>query len=426
MFLEINFFFLLIKFRIFARMEFIINFLQVFWDLSVEMAPWLLLGLLFSGILHVFLPNQFVYKQLGGKSPWNIFKAVLFGIPLPLCSCGVLPTAVSLHKDGASKATTNAFLISTPQTGIDSIFATYAMMGLPFAILRPIVALISGVFGGINTALFDDTDQWNAHENKEEQIQKRSFWEGVKEAFRYGFVVMMRDIGKYLLIGLVLATLVTLWVPEDLFRSDLSNFYLQFLVVLLLSLPLYICATGSIPIAVSLLLKGMDPSLVFLFLMAGPATNIASVALLIKALGRKTYGIYLFSIMFSAVVFTLLIHFFIPAEWFINAIPLNMDAHGHHVQNPGYIVLTIVFLCLLLYSQLPIKSKPMEEKDLELNVEGMTCNHCKVNVEKNIKALEGVQEVVADPEHDKVYVKGNIAAEKIKSTIDELGYQVKD
>ncbi len=405
-------------------MEFINNFFQVFWDLSVEMAPWLLLGLLFSGILHVFLPNQFVYKQLGGKSPWNIFKAVIFGIPLPLCSCGVLPTAVSLHKDGASKATTNAFLISTPQTGIDSIFATYAMMGWPFAVLRPIVALISGVFGGVNTAIFDDTDQWKAHENKEEKSVETSFQEKVKEVFRYGFIVMMQDIGKYLLIGLVLATLVTLWVPEDLFRSDLSNFYLQFLVVLLLSLPLYICATGSIPIAVSLLLKGMDPSLVFLFLMAGPATNIASVALLIKALGKKTYGIYLFSIMFSAVFFTLLIHYFIPADWFYEAIPLNMDMHNHHVENPLYIILTIIFLSLLLYSQLPKKIKPMEEKDLELNVEGMTCNHCKASVEKNLKEVKGVEEVEANPAENKVYIKGNATAEDLKKTIDDLGFKV--
>ncbi len=410
----------------FALMKYVQEFFQVFWNISLEMAPWLLLGLLFAGILHVYLPSQFIYKQLGGKSLWNIVKAILLGVPLPLCSCGVLPAAVQLDKDGASKPTTNAFLISTPQTGVDSIFATYAMLGLPFAIVRPIIAMLSGLFGGLFTAAFDTETNNNPPADKSFQMEKLSFQEKLKKVFQYGFIEMMQDIGKWIVIGLVLATLVTLLIPDGFFSETVNNYYLQMLLILLISLPLYVCATGSIPIAMSLLMKGLDPSLIILFLMAGPATNIASVALLVKTIGQKTFNLYLISIILSALFFTLLIHYTLPTEWFLKALPMNLDGMEMHHASPLTIGLTLIFFILLIYANFPKNTTKMKTQDIELEVTGMTCNHCKVNVENNLKSIEGTEEVEAQPSTDKVYIKGNPDIEKVKSTIRELGYEVKE
>lgn len=340
-----------------------------------EMSPFLLLGFLFAGLLHAFVPLKFYTKYLSKRNFKSVLNAALLGIPLPLCSCGVIPTAMSLRKEGASKGATTSFLIATPQTGIDSIFATYSLMGLPFAIARPIVALVTAVFGGqlVNMTDKDDeneqkpeTDADNEHcccghkhEKKaeehcccsheepkheeehcccghehasesadsghcchcEEEISENAtLTERLRIALRYAFVDMMEDIGKWLVVGLVIAGLITVFVPNDFFAIFAGNTWLSMLLVLAISIPMYVCATGSIPIAVALMMKGLTPGAALVLLMAGPAANMASILVIRGRLGMRTLVAYLASIIGGAVAGGAIIDLLLPREWFTSAL----------------------------------------------------------------------------------------------------------
>ena len=249
--------------------QYTLELLTAFWDLFMEMAPYLVLGFLLAGVLHVFFPKHKVHKYLGGKNLKSVINASLVGIPLPLCSCGVIPTGVSFHKNGASKGASVSFLISTPQTGVDSILATYSLMGLPFAVIRPIVALITGIIGGVATNAVDESPVTEAPQSAVNEIKGNKFI----AMLRYAFVDFLADIAKWLVIGLAIAAVITVMVPDSFFESYLSNPYLNMLLVLAASVPMYVCATGSIPVAMALLVKGISPGAAFVFLMAGPATN---------------------------------------------------------------------------------------------------------------------------------------------------------
>ena len=316
-----------------------------------EMSPYLLLGFLFAGLMHAFVPRQYYARYLSKANFRSVLNAALLGVPLPLCSCGVLPTAMSLRKEGASKGATTSFLIATPQTGVDSILATYSLMGLPFAVIRPVVAFITALFGGQLVNLTDKTpsilpqgeertppilpqgEGCHAekehccchHEETEEEhccchhanVEKgMSFWQKVGVALRYAYVDMMEDIGKWLVVGLVIAALITVLVPNSFFAIFADNTWLSMLLVLAISIPMYICATGSIPIAVALMLKGLTPGAALVLLMAGPAANMASILVIRHQLGVRTLVAYLAAIIGGAIAFGAGIDYLLPREWF--------------------------------------------------------------------------------------------------------------
>lgn len=321
-----------------------------------EMSPFLLLGFLFAGLLHVFVPKMVYSRYLSGHNFRSVFYAALFGVPLPLCSCGVLPTAMSLRREGASKGATVSFLIATPETGVDSIAATYSLMGLPFAIVRPITAFFTSLLAGtlINTFDKDQPGQTTAavpeeahnhhhedccchehhheeeksccchdhhedsccHEHHHEASKSNGFFGKIVEALHYGFVEMVGDIGKWLVVGLLIAGLITVFVPDSYFEIFKDNTALSMLLVLCIAIPMYICATGSIPIAVALIMKGLTPGAALVLLMAGPACNMASLLVVGKTLGRKTLVLYLLSIITGAVAAGFLIDQ-MPAQWFM-------------------------------------------------------------------------------------------------------------
>ena len=337
-----------------------IIYMEQIFHIITEMAPYLLLGFFFAGLMHVFVPARFYTNYLADNSLRSVLYATLLGIPLPLCSCGVLPTALSLHKEGGSKGATTAFLIATPQTGVDSILATYSLMGLPMAIIRPIAALITALGGGTMANVLTasaypqregkaETHDAEAtehaccgHEEKEkeesccccghEEKEKEescccccheekeeanaSFGGKLISALRYAFIDMLDDIGHWLVLGLVVAALITVFVPNDFFAIFASNTWLSMLLVLLISVPMYICATGSIPIAVALMLKGLSPGTAFVMLMAGPACNIASILLIRRRLGTRTLMAYLGSIIVGALLTGVVIDQLLPREWF--------------------------------------------------------------------------------------------------------------
>lgn len=309
-----------------------------------EMSPYLLLGFLLAGLMHAFVPGQLFHKYLAKNDFRSVLNAAILGIPLPLCSCGVIPTAMSLRKEGASKGSAVSFLIATPQTGVDSIIATYSLMGLPFAIIRPIVALITALLGGQMVNLFDKSETGLVEEPQEEKScccchhkeekeeesdcccchehehHHSGFWGKLREAIEYAFVEMMGEIGKWLIIGLIVAGIITIAIPDSFFALFADNSLLSMLLVLLMAIPMYLCATGSIPIAVALMLKGLTPGAALVLLMAGPASNVASILVIGKHLGRRTQIIYLTSIIAGAILFGLGIDYLLPREWFTSAL----------------------------------------------------------------------------------------------------------
>ena len=409
-------------------------FIQEMWALCMEMAPYLLLGMFVSGLISIFIDNSFVTKHIGQKNIFSIFKSTLFGIPLPLCSCGVIPVAATLRESGASKGSTVSFLVSTPQTGVDSILLTYGMLGPIFAFFRPLAALISGMFSGIVINHFDKGDHSPAAPSRsksDEPFQKKVF-----HGFKYGFISLPSDIVVPLFQGLLVAAAIALFIPPDLIAEYFSsNTYLQYLMMLLVSLPVYVCATASIPIALALLIKGITPGAVFVFLMAGPATNASSIAVIKNILGRKTLYRYLSLIGFTALLFGIFLDTFLT----IDLSKIVGQHQGHEMSGPWTIILTFIFLAILTNAYISRfrptgKSSKKIVEDLEgqneqinFNVIGMTCSHCKESVEGAVHSVPGVEQLTVDLLSGKVQVEGkNIDKSVLIERIESKGFSIKD
>lgn len=415
-------------------MSYIQSYFNELWSLTLEIAPYLLFGFLFAGILRVYFPQRLLNKYMGKSSAGAAVNASLLGVPMPLCSCGVIPTGISLFRNGASRGSTSSFLISTPQTGVDSILVTYSMLGLPFAIIRPIVALITGVTGGVLTNIFVKDKQNKKLEGdifSEEEGNKIS-GNKLVQMFRYAFGTFLQDIMKWLIIGLLLAALIAVLIPDNFFEDSIQNDFLGMLVILIASVPLYVCATASVPVAAVLLLKGLSPGAVLVFLMAGPATNAATMTVLWKTLGKKTSLIYLGTIVIGSIVFGLIINQ-LPANWFI--IPGHAGTHAHHLL-PGWLQIGSAILLILLiingYYQRYFKTKTKKthimntenEKVSLVKVSGMDCNHCKNSVELNLKKLPEIQTAEADLSTQTVRIEGeNVKMENVREVVESLGYK---
>lgn len=398
------------------------------WTLFCEMSPYLLIGFLLAGLLHVFVPQN-LYKRYLGDNTWkSVLWAALFGIPLPLCSCGVIPTAMGLRRQGASKGATVSFLIATPQTGIDSIISTYSLMGLPFAILRPLAALITAIFGG-----------WLCMEHKgkdsictpytEREKKVKNFAGKISEALYYGFVEMMQDIGKWLVIGLLIAGIITAYVPNSWFTIFQDNSVYSILFVLLFSIPMYLCATGSIPIAVALMLKGLTPGAALVLLMAGPASNAASILVIRKVLGRKTMLTYLASIIVGAVLFGLAIDFLLPAEWFTSSLSAAKTCCENESlwfkQLCSWTIITL--LINAFYFHRHQHSHANEQGTTHtISIVGMHCSHCATHVEKAIAEIEGIENVHVDLESQTATIVGEYDKEAVKKAVQSIGFEIKE
>lgn len=335
-----------------ALINYPVNFVRMF----IDMGFYLLIGMFFSGLLHILFSHDFISRHLGGKGFGTIFKAALIGVPLPLCSCGVMPTAVGLSKSGASKGAVTSFLISTPQTGVDSIIATYGLMGPLYAIARPLVAFVSGIVGGLIVQLSEllpkkkqeimsqpqETQEVVAcchheHEHKHEhnhekckhhhdeaekscccsskktessccenRAKGKKIQQKIVELFQFGFLDFTEELFKPLLIGLLIAVALSTFInPTFIQKLGINRGLFGMLLMLIIGLPMYICSTSSIPLAVSFLNLGFTPGAVFVFLFAGPVANIAAMTVLGKTLGKKTVGIYAATISIMAIVFGL-------------------------------------------------------------------------------------------------------------------------
>ncbi|MCK4753467.1 MAG: SO_0444 family Cu/Zn efflux transporter, partial [Planctomycetes bacterium] len=281
-------------------MDFAKSILIDFWATVGEMSPYLLFGFFVAGVLSILISQSFVERHLGGKGIWPLLKASIFGVPLPLCSCGVIPVAMSLRKHGASKGATISFLLSTPQTGVDSIFVTLSLLGPIFAIFRPLAAFVTGIVGGGLVNIFGETVK-----EQEQQPMKctdeccggdESKSKRIANGLKFGFVTLPRDIGKAMLVGLIVAAFMSALIPDDFFATYLGTGIFAMVVMMFLGIPVYVCATASIPVAAALILKGLTPGAALVFLMTGPATNAASFVTIWKTLGIRTAVTYILAV----------------------------------------------------------------------------------------------------------------------------------
>lgn len=405
-------------------MEFIYSLI----NMMAEMAPYLLLGFLVAGILYAFVPGKFYRNHLSRPGAWAVIKAALIGVPLPLCSCGVLPTAVSLRRNGASRGASASFLIATPQTGIDSIAATYSLLGPAFAIIRPVAALVTAFIGGMLVNREDKAggDSCDMEVDTIDAPASDSFIGKIKDALRYGFVDMVQNIGKWLMIGLVIAAGITVFVPDGFFTFFSEYPILSMIAVVIVAVPMYVCSTGSIPIALSLMLKGLSPGAAFVLLMAGPAANFASIIIVSKSLGRKTAAIYLGTIIIGAIAIGMCIDYLMPRDWF--TMPMVTGHANCHLDVGLFSGICSVLLILLLINALIRKYKPNKSEKMDneqtIIVKGMTCGHCKAMVEKNLAKLPGVESVSVDLASGETKILGKADVSAIKEVIEDLGFSI--
>jgi uncharacterized membrane protein YraQ (UPF0718 family) len=281
-------------------------------NLFRDMAPYLLFGFMVAGILHVFISLGYIARHLGRNSVGSVIKSVVLGIPLPLCSCGVIPAAVTLKKKGASRGSVISFLIATPITGVDSIMATYSLLGLVFTVARIIAASCTAFIAGILTNIFVprgyhehgieegyDENCPSCHPPMSEDEQERSF----RAYLRYTFYELMDDIWKWLLIGTLLGGIIAYAIPDTFIHQNLGSGWIAMLLMLVVGIPMYVCATGSIPIAAALMLKGMSPGAALVFLLAGPATNAITITVVSRELGKGATALYVMCVAVMSVVF---------------------------------------------------------------------------------------------------------------------------
>ncbi|MHC4591996.1 MAG: permease [Planctomycetota bacterium] len=283
--------------------EVLLGIAEELWKVGGEMAPFLLFGFFMAGVLYVLVPAATVERHLGGRGMLPVTKAAIFGIPLPLCSCGVIPVAASLRRHGASRGATTAFIIATPQTGVDSILVTFGLLGGVFAVFRPLAALVSGTLGGWLASLAggsEDAKGGNPDACEDGCCADESGGRKLLGALRYGFVTLPRDIVKPLVVGLLAAGSISVVVPEDYFAEALGTGIGGMLVMMVVGMPIYVCATASVPVAAALMAKGISPGAALVFLMTGPATNAATIGTVWKLLGKRSAVAYLATVALTA------------------------------------------------------------------------------------------------------------------------------
>jgi uncharacterized membrane protein YraQ (UPF0718 family) len=289
-----------------VRMDIIVNILVGFWQTFVAIAPYILLGFGMAGLLSVTMSQETIERHMGGRGFIPAIKAALLGIPLPLCSCGVLPVAASLRKHGASRGATVAFLLSTPQTGVDSIMATYGLLGPVIAIFRPVVAFFTGLIGGWLTDMFDrdDAEEHGAVGTHGEaaccEPKAKGNW--LVRAMHHAFVTLPHDIGVPLVMGLMVSALISALVPPHFFSGRLGHGFGAMLIMMLASIPFYGCALASVPIAAAFIMNGVSPGAALVFMICGPATNAETIAVIWKVLGKRTTIVYLATTIVTALI----------------------------------------------------------------------------------------------------------------------------
>lgn len=391
------------------------SFLVNLWGVLLELAPWLLLGAVVAGLLHGLLPPGFIHRQLRG--PTGVLKAVLLGVPLPLCSCGVIPAGIGLKRDGASDGASIGFLTATPQTGVDSILVSASFLGWPFALTKVVAALVTGVASGVLT---DTLAQSNPEGAARPTSEARP---GPRQMVDHG-LDLIRTIWGWLVFGVIVSAAITTFLPPDTFAgASAQGSALAFLIVLGASVPLYVCATASVPIAAALVEAGIPTGSAMVFLMAGPATNLATLGAVRQAFGTRSLAVYLGTIVAGSVAFGLGYE-----QVFGNLAPVQQGHHDHTAwwAQLGAVALTAMLAWFALtdarswWSQR--RAAQASAQELELSVTGLTCNGCASRLQRKLLTLEGVDSVVVSFDEHKATVAGTASEAQIRGAIKDAGF----
>jgi len=325
-------------------MEFLFDWWDAIWGILAESGPWLLLGFFVAGLLKVFVPQDKVFRHFGGNSFMSVLKASLFGAPLPLCSCSVIPTAAGLRDSGASKGATTAFLIATPETGVDSVGITWALFDPLMTVLRPFAAILTAIVSGtaVNHLVLTNADNQGTEETSTAKVASSCcaskqadavaagvtgatdavpvaahppLLERLRASLNFSFGKLMQDLTPWFLLGFLISGLITVLVPDNFFGETIPSGFLAMLMMLALSMPMYICATASTPVAAALVLKGLDPGAALVLLLAGPATNITTMLVVRNFLGTMVLRVYIASLIVVSLVL----------GWLVNLLYETMD-----------------------------------------------------------------------------------------------------
>ena len=417
-------------------MSWLIDPLWASWSVLAQMAPYLLFGFFTAGLLSVLIAPEWVERHLGGRGWLPIIKAAALGVPLPLCSCGVIPVTASIRNHGASRGATVAFLLSTPQTGVDSIFATYALLGPVYAIYRPVVALITGVIGGVVADIVDWTHS-KAESNNEAGVMACTdacCTAGPKQnvvwrVLEYGFITLPRDLARALIGGIAVAAAISVLLPKDALAPYLGGGISSMLIMIAVGIPIYVCSTASIPIALGFMHLGVSPGAALAFLISGPATNAAAIAVTWRVLGRRVTLVYLGTVALGALIAGISLDLLF--QW-IPAAHTALNAHVHVHESSGWFGnLCAVFLIGLLgYSLLPRRSAAQPSGDtamgntVTLKISGMSCSHCVNTVTRRLREFAGVTDATVDLARGEAVISGTqLDGTVLAAAVQVLGYE---
>ncbi|WP_234041826.1 permease [Persicirhabdus sediminis] len=403
-------------------------FLQNLWAICEALGVWFLLGLLIAGLMHLFVPAGLFQRWLGKSSFANVVKAAFIGVPMPLCSCGVVPTVLALKKKGASKSSCLSFLVSTPQTGVDSLMVSASFLSWPFAFFKLASAFVIGIFAGCLHHVLAKSKPAAAGEIESAQPVERSSV-SLKELYDFAINDLFYNLWRWMFVGLIAAALIATFVSEEFLGNSLfADPLMGSIAALFLSIPLYVCATSSVPIAAALVAKGMSPAVAIVFLIAGPATNIATIGLIYKSFGRLFTVVYLLSVSVGSVICAVL---------FASVIQVKMPEHigHHHGESSSWLVLAgaVAFVgFLLLFALRDAKTwlaglLAKGDESIELDVDGMGCQGCVSKIRAKLVEEKLASSVVGDPANNKLTITGiQLDKQKLRQALAELGYELGD
>jgi len=380
----------------------------------LDLSPSLLLGLFIAGLVHLYLPDGLVHRGLNRPDLRSAARAALIGVPLPLCSCGVIPTALGLRNQGASKGATTAFMISTPQTSVDSLLVCASFLGWPFALFKLAAAFVTGMIGGTLVNRFTAPDDRPRPESLVTAAEPNAG--GLKGALRYAVFDLLAAVDLWVLAGVLAAALIATFIPTDYLAGlTWTQGIGGMLLVLAISVPLYVCTTGSVPIAASLIAAGMPTGTALVFLMAGPATNVATLGAVYRVLGTRILALYLGTVISMSILLGLGFDFLLQDAHVGWAVPTGGHSeHGGH-SPPDIAIGSALLLSRLLAYLLGLRLKatlrtwrdPESGTDLMLKVEGMSCGHCVASVKKSLEGVAAVSAATPDLASGLVRVRGD-------------------
>ncbi len=408
-----------------------IEFLDALWSTIVALAPSLFLGLLLAGLLHVFVKKERVLSHLGKPGFVSSAKAALVGVPLPLCSCGVLPAALGLRRDGASMGAVTSFLISTPQTGVDSIAVTWSILGWPIALAKVIAAFVAGILGG---TIADRVSNGSEKQETRPACAENETGSLPRRIWNYSFNGLFRDIYGWLAFGIIVSALITTFLePGQLSQFTILNGPWGLLAALAIGIPLYVCSVASVPIAAGLIYAGFPVGSALVFLMAGPATNAATMGAVRKTLGTRVFLVYVLTVIAIS----------LAAGGILNSLNVSVSQPyhaGHEMSSITGLFSAAAGILLIsgmawfalrefLYLRLRSSGKGSSRKTVKFNVDGMSCSKCEMAVIGALEKLPGIVDATASAGKGTVVLALDSGSEfdrvEAVRAISKLGYDVR-